>query len=95
MVNMKHLNSKKQILEDFSEHVETMRRMGHSLGQLQFMMNDWITQGAELDKSDNIDERCAAIMLSFAVLGVKATVLHEMGAKTCVAEPEESNAAHP
>jgi hypothetical protein len=88
MVKMKRVRSKKQALEDFAEHCDAMSNLGYGNERLQEIMSTWASHGTEMYGSQDEDEHEAAIILSFATLGVKAFILQEIGARVSIAQAE-------
>ena len=98
MVNIKHIHSPKQALEDFAEHTNSVRTgIGMDLKQIEYLMNLWTAIAARL--ADAEDAECSqalfdtevthrSAILIFAVLGAKAVILQEMGGRFSIAQEE-------
>ena len=87
-MKFKRVNSKKQALEDFAEHCETLKESGYHGRQIQAMMNHWAEEMIEMRNSDDPTKQEAAVIFAFAILGAKAAILREMGAKVSIAQAE-------
>ena len=92
---IKRIRSKKQALEDLAGHLDEFCKH-YDKGQLQSFLNNWSLDSAELIKMEDPGHNEAGLILSFASLGAKAAILHHMGSKIAVAQPEgEDNSVKP